>query len=182
MGTHETVGPAPAITWDPTTHTVSPQAFLGSVALRGWATESGGPAGSELCVTPDGASCTPPARPHPRHVREQPASPLARGGQGRDTHGTSTVPDTQGDLRELGEAGRELAARRPRLEARLADTQRARGAGGTRACPLRPTAGHPASHPLWGSCRGCPVPSGRPDKRLTGLGVGLRDVEAFSLK
>lgn len=95
------------------------RAFLGSAALRMWATKSGGPARLELCMTPDGASCTPPAhtRPHHRVGAAQPHhGPVA--GEAVTHTGLAVSPLTRrneghGDLRELGEAGRQLAARSP---------------------------------------------------------------------
>lgn len=84
-----------------------------------WATKSGGPARLELCMTPDGASCTPPAhtRPHHRVGAAQPHhGPVA--GEAVTHTGLAVSPLTRrneghGDLRELGEAGRQLAARSP---------------------------------------------------------------------
>lgn len=84
-----------------------------------WATKSGGPARLELCMTLDGASCTPPAhtRPHHRVGAAQPHhGPVA--GEAVTHTGLAVSPLTRrneghGDLRELGEAGRQLAACSP---------------------------------------------------------------------
>lgn len=133
-----------------------PRAFLGSAALRAWATEPGGPARAALRMTRGGASCTPPTRTR-TPCGGSPASPLARRtrDEQRPRHaGKAKVACAPRGSRKAaggaGPAGGRTRRKRPRRR------------------PAAPLTARPVG-PFWAPSRG-----------TDGLEFRLRGVRAFS--